>query len=187
MKFLMHILFGVEPLPYNLNIIGIREDNPITDKFNDLMCVFWKYDGRWNMIQMDVTTLAGLHWLKKPMNPKGCAILKEGQYSGCWAVGMHRGKYKALTQVKPVKVYRDDDKDAEYDMIESSVQEGMYGINIHRSHSKSEVANVNKFSAGCQVIHNPHEYDVFIKMCQEAVEVWGNSFTYTLIKESYIS
>ena len=187
MNNLGHKVFESDSKPYNLNLIGIRSDNPKANAFNDLMCAFWKYEGRWSMVQMEITTLAGLHWLKNPMNPKGCAILKEGQWSGCWGIGMHRGQYKALVQKKPVTVYRDDDKDTEYDMIESNTQEGMFGINIHRAHSKFELKDVNRFSAGCQVIQNPHEYDVFIKLCEEAVEVWGNSFTYTLIKESDIS
>jgi hypothetical protein len=180
-------IFETDSKPYNLNMVGIRSATPVSGKFNDLMVVFWKYEGIWNMIQMQITTLAGLPWMTSPMNPKGCAILKEGQWKGCWSLGMHNGKYKALVQVKPVVVYRDNDKDVEYDMIESSTDEGLFGINIHRSHSKVELMNVGKFSAGCQVVQNPHEYDVFIKLCEEAAEVWGNRFTYTLISENDIS
>jgi hypothetical protein len=90
------------------------------------------------------------------------------------------------TQAKPVDVYRDNDKDLEYDMVESSVDNGLFGINWHRANSKFESVDVNKFSAGCIVTANPHEYDMFIKICDEAAEVWGNSFTGTLIKESDI-
>lgn len=182
-----HAIFETDTKPFNLNLVGVRASNPESGKFNDLMIAFWKYEGIWNMIQMQCTTLAGIPWMTSPMNPKGCAILKEGQWRGCWAIGMHNGKYKALCQVKSVAVYRDDDKDVEYDMIEENIDEGLFGINIHRSHSKAELLNVGKFSAGCQVIQNPHEWDVFIKVLEEAAEVWGNRFTYTLINENDIS
>jgi hypothetical protein len=179
-----YAVFEGDKKAYNLNIVGIREDNPTAGKFNDLICVFWKYEGRWNMIQMQCTTLAGIHWLKKPLNKKGCAILKPGQYRGVWKLDYHQGKYKALCQRGgEVKVYRDDDKDIEYDMIESSVQEGMFGINIHRAHSKYELEDVGKYSAGCQVIQDPDEWDVFMAICEKAAKVWGNSFSYTLLKE----
>jgi hypothetical protein len=99
-------------------------------------------------------------------------------------VGYHAGKYKALCQGKALKVYRDDDKDREYDMLTESIQEGLFGINIHRAHSKHELEEVGKYSAGCQVVQDPNEWNVFINICEEAVKVWGNSFSYTLLKES---
>jgi hypothetical protein len=181
-----HSVFESDSKPFNLNIVAIREDNPTPNKFNDLLCVFWKYKGKWSMVQWECTTLAGIPWMSSPLNKKGCAILKPGQYKGAWRIGMHRGQYKALTQAKPVDVYRDNDKDLEYDMVESSVDNGLFGINWHRANSKFESVDVNKFSAGCIVTANPHEYDMFIKICDEAAEVWGNSFTGTLIKESDI-
>jgi hypothetical protein len=179
-----YAVFEGDDKAYNLNIVGIREDNPTAGKFNDLMVVFWKYEGRWNVIKMQCTTLAGIHWLENPLNPKGCAILKPGQYRGVWKLDYHQGKYKALCQRGGnVKVYRDGDKDVEYDMLEESVQEGMFGINIHRAHSKLELEKVGKFSAGCQVIQDPDEWAVFMAVCERAAKVWGNSFSYTLIKE----
>jgi hypothetical protein len=42
---------------------------------------------------------------------------------------------------------------------------------------------VNKNSAGCQVIQDPNEYDIHMKIVIKAAEIWGNSFTYTLINE----
>tara|TARA_R110000751_G_scaffold238307_1_gene339138 strand:+ start:782 stop:1384 length:603 start_codon:yes stop_codon:yes gene_type:complete len=186
MNLLGHNVFENDSKPYNVNIVAIRSDTPTPNKFNDLLCIFWKYEGIWNMVQQQCTTLAGIPWMTEPCNSKGCAILKEGQYLSAWKIGMHRGSYKALVQVNPVDVYRDNDKDLEYDMLESSVDTGVFGINLHRASSKTETLDVNKFSAGCIVTQNPHEYDVFMKICDEAVEVWGNSFTVALIKESNI-
>lgn len=179
-----HTVFKGDTKPYNLNVVGIRAIKPATNRFNDLMCVFWKYEGQWNIYKMQCTTLPGLHWLENPMNPKGCAILKEGQYKSTYSVDKHNGKYLALCQrLAPVTVYRDDDKDREYDMIASTEQTGMFGINIHRASAYKELERVNKNSAGCQVIQDPNEYEIHMDIVKKAAEVWGNSFTYTLINQ----
>ena len=67
------------------------------------------------------------------MNKHGVAILKPGQYRGSHKIRLHQGRYEALGQQKPVKVYRDKNKDGTYDLLEENVQEGLYGINIHRA------------------------------------------------------
>ena len=184
MKRLDHSVYKNDTKPYNLNIVGIRATNPTTNRFNDLMCVFWKYEGQWNIYKMQCTTLPGLHWLENPMNPKGCAILKEGQYKATYSVDKHNSKYLALCQrLGEVTVYRDDDKDREYDMIAGTEQTGMFGINLHRASEYREAERVNKNSAGCQVIQDPNEYEVHMDVVIKAAEIWGNKFTYTLINE----
>ncbi len=178
-------VFKNDTKPYNLNIVGIRASQPTTNKFNDLMCVFWKYEGQWNMYKMQCTTLPGLYWLENPMNSKGCAILKEGQYKGVYEIDLHNGKYEAICQrLGPVTVYRDDDKDTEYDMLEGTEQTGMFGINLHRASAYKELDDVDKNSAGCQVIQDPNEYEVHMGIASMAAEIWGNKFTYTLINEN---
>ena len=181
-----YAVFENDAKPFNLNIVGIRSADPKPNVFNDLLCVFWKYQGRWSMIQMDCTTESGLHWLENPLNSKGTAILKEGQWRGMWGLGLHQGKYKALKQVKPITVIRDFDKDGEYDYDSGREETGLFGINCHRANAKRESVVVGKWSAGCQVVQNPHEFDVLVKLCEEAAEVHGNSFTYTLINENDI-
>ncbi len=178
-------VFKNDTKPYNLNIVGIRASQPTTNKFNDLMCVFWKYEGQWNMYKMQCTTLPGLYWLENPMNSKGCAILKEGQYKGVYEIDLHNGKYEAICQrLGPVTVYRDDDKDTEYDMLEGTEQTGMFGINLHRASAYKELDDVDKNSAGCQVIQDPNEYEVHMGIASMTAEIWGNKFTYTLINEN---
>ena len=178
-------VFKNDTKPYNLNIVGIRAAQPTTNKFNDLMCVFWKYEGQWNIYKMQCTTLPGLYWLENPMNSKGCAILKEGQYKGVYEIDLHNGKYEAICQrLGPVTVYRDDDKDTEYDMLEGTEQTGMFGINLHRASAYKELDDVDKNSAGCQVIQDPNEYEVHMGVANMAAEIWGNKFTYTLINEN---
>ena len=130
-----------------------------------------------------MTSLPGLHWLENPMNTKGCAILKEGQYKS-YKVDKHNGKYDAICQrLGDVTVWRDDDRDREYDMVKGTEMTGKFGINLHRAHSNYELETVDKYSAGCQVIQDPDEFDVHMEVVKKAAEVWGNSFTYTLINE----
>lgn len=181
-----YAVFDDDSKPFNLNIVGIRSDKLEAGKFKDLICVFWKNEGYWNLFKSQCTTVAGLHYLQNPMNPAGCAILKPGQYRGAYRIGKHRGKYDALIQVKPVEVYRDDNRDVFFDEIDSSVQKGYFGINIHRAHYKFELDNVGKYSAGCQVIQDPNEFELFMKLAELSAEQWGDSFTYTLINESDI-
>ena len=50
-----------------------------------------------------------------------------------------------------VKVWRDNDKDSRLDTENVNVDEGMYGINIHRHSRPNEKEYVNGSSAGCQV------------------------------------
>ena len=178
-------VFESDSKPFNLNIVGVRDSSPKTNFFNDSLSVFWKYEGQWNMLTFQATTLAGLKYLKTPMNPKGCAILVPNQYKGVWKLDGHgKTKYTALCQRNgEVEVYRDADKDNEYDMIEGNTEKGYFGINIHRA-SKGERETVDGYSAGCQVIQNSDEFDVFIEICKKSEKYWGNSFSYTLLNQS---
>jgi hypothetical protein len=53
-------------------------------------------------IPVPATTDPGTFWLRNLMNPQGTAIVKQGQYIGSHGIGMHRGKYLALTQKRPL-------------------------------------------------------------------------------------
>jgi len=117
------------------------------------------------------------------------AILKPGQYRGSHKIGLHQGKYEALKQAKPLKVYRDGDRDKEYDLIEENVKQGIFGINIHRA-TKWEgrkSSQIDKWSAGCQVIAANDDFKLFMKIIKKAAGNWGNSFSYTLIESKDIT
>jgi len=181
-------VFKNDTKPYNLNIIGIRSANPVVNEFNCLMAVIWHYEGQWNLFKMQMTSLPGLYWLVNPSNPLGCAILKEGQYKGVYKIDKHNGKYEAVCQrLGNVTVYRDNDRDRQYDTVQGTENTGMFGINIHRAHQDYELETVDKYSAGCQVIQDPNEFDVFMGVVKKSAEIFGNKFTYTLINENDIN
>ncbi len=177
---------------YDVNIVGVRNsstNNRITNRFDDNVTIsFVDFDGNWQFKCYEATTDPGTHWTENLLNPDGVAILKPGQYRGSHKIRLHQGKYEALGQKKPLKVYRDGDKDNEYDLIEENVKEGIYGINIHRATAKEggKSIRVDKWSAGCQVIAANSDFKEFMEICHEAKNIWGNSFTYTLIESKDI-
>ena len=172
---------------YNLNIVGVRNSetlNEVTNKFDDYITLSYKMGGEWQFHCFDCTTDPGKHWVENVMNESGVAILKPNQYRGSHKIGLHQGKYEALRQSKPVQVYRDNNLDECYDLNEENVQEGIFGINIHRAtkYEGRKSTQIDKWSAGCQVIAANDDFTLFMEVCNKAKDVWSNSFTYTLIE-----
>ena len=178
---------------YDVNIIGVRNSdtrNKVTNKFDDTMTVSYRNgDGDWFYHEFDCTTDPGTHWVENVMNDKGVAILKPGQYRRSHKIRKHQGRYEALGQQNPVKVYRDNNRDKNYDLLEENVYEGIYGINIHRAtkYAGKKSSQVDKWSAGCQVIASNDDWTFFMKLMRKAKENWGNNFTYTLIESKDIT
>ena len=174
---------------YNLNIVGVRNGETgteVTNKFDDFLTLSYKVNGEWNYHCFDATTDPGKHWVENIMRKEGVAVLKENQYRGSHKIGLHQGKYEALRQQKPVQVYRDNDLDGNYDLLEENIQEGIFGINIHRATKweGKKSTQIDKWSAGCQVIAANDDFRLFMEICNKAKDTWGNSFTYTLINSN---
>jgi len=169
----------------NINIVGVRRDNQGTNTFDDFLLLMYREEELMVSRRYQVTTDPGKYWLQNPSNPKGTAVLKPGQYRSTWQLGKHQGKYEALVQRKPVQVYRDNNKDEviDYDSMTTMIDEGYFGINIHRSNPYDESYVINKWSAGCQVFKKVEDYNNFIEACRESAKIYGNAFTYTLITE----
>lgn len=173
---------------YNVNIIGVRSSSIIPNLFNDTMhLIYMDEDNSILHKQYKITTDAGLYWLENPSRVEGTAILVPNQYRGSYEIGLHRGRYSALCQRKPVQVYRDGNKDNRHDFEPHTIMTGFFGINIHRANSTRESTRVDKWSAGCQVFANPEEYREFMYIIRKSASMYGNSFTYTLITEEDIN
>tara|TARA_R110000824_G_scaffold124707_3_gene283464 strand:+ start:850 stop:1470 length:621 start_codon:yes stop_codon:yes gene_type:complete len=169
----------------NLNLIGVRRDNQGTNTFDDFLLVMYRDEVLMISDRYQITTDPGKYWLNNPSNPKGTAVLIPGQYRGTWQLGKHQGKYEALVQRRPVKVYRDNNKNdvIDYNNLTLLSDEGYFGINIHRSNPYDQSYVVNRWSAGCQVFKKVEDYNNFIQVCRDSADIYGNSFTYTLITE----
>jgi len=170
--------------PYQLNIVGVRNDSTTPNSFDDTMYVFWKDDaGKWQGKFYNITTDPGTYWLNNPENPQGTAILKEGQYINSHQIGLHRGNYKALTQKNPVTVLRDYDRNAVLDFVNGKEDTGLFGINIHRASATGTTKTIDKYSAGCQVFENADDFANFLSLADKHKDLYGNNFTYTLVDE----
>ena len=172
---------------YDVNIVGVRNSETkgkVTKAFDDCITISYKVEGEWQFHCFPCTTDPGSHWVENILNEKGVAILKPNQYRGSHKLRLHAGKYLALGQKKDVTVYRDNNRDGNYDLNESKTDTGLFGINIHRATGRSggKSTRVDKWSAGCQVIADNDDWHQFLDICQTAREVHGNSFSYTLLE-----
>jgi hypothetical protein len=171
---------------YDVNIVGIRNSVPgqaVTNLFDDWLTVSYRVGGQWKFHIWPATTDPGRKGVLEYGNPGGVARLVEGQYRGSHAIGLHKGKYTALRQRNPVKVFRDSNKDMKYD--ETRIFEGVFGINIHKAGKDS--TRVENWSEGCQVFKREADFNEFMAICAKARENHGNAFTYTLIESNDIS
>jgi hypothetical protein len=170
----------------DLNIVGVRNSatgKAVTNAFDDVITVSYKKDGQWIYKEWMNTTDPGTKGVKEYKNAKGVARLVPGQYRSSHNIGLHQGKYEALKQINPVKVYRDNDKNMTYD--ESKIDTGIFGINIHKAGVDSTF--VENWSEGCQVFKRIADFDEFMNICRAASKVHGNKFTYTLIESKDIA
>jgi hypothetical protein len=101
-----------------------------------------------NVTEWKGSTDPGQYYLQHPLNPQGCAQLKEGIHM--FKPGTHQGRFLAFVQAESFHVNRLDSKGN----IET-VEFGEFGIHIH---SGGPGLNVDRFSAGCQVIWSPEGY-----------------------------
>jgi hypothetical protein len=175
---------------YNLNIVGVRNSNTngvVTNKFDDMITLTYEVGDVLKYHEFDATTDPGAHWEKNLLSKDGVAILVPNQYRGSHTIGMHQGKYEALKQQKPVKVYRDKNMDGKYDMLAENIQEGIFGINIHKAGSRIEGSTqIDKWSAGCQVLSKESDFNKLMELAHKASALYGKSFTYTLIESKDI-
>jgi hypothetical protein len=194
MKRLGYKVFENDALDLNLNIVGIRNPSARLDKFDCTIHVFWKYAGQWEHKSWPITTFPGSRYLvEKLLNPRGAAILVPGQYLGVYALDLHGGRYRALCQRNgAVNVYRDGDRDRVFDLEPATIQNGSFGINIHAPQTIAEGVTKSSYiadrvyaaSAGCQVFQRSGDFLIFRSICDAAVKVHGNQFSYTLLTTS---
>ena len=170
---------------FDVNIVGIRNattGQKVTNAFDDYLTISYKENGEWKFHMWPATTDPGKKGVLEYHNAAGVARLVEGQYRGSHGIGLHQGKYEALKQAKNVKVYRDANKDLNYD--ENKIAEGIFGINIHKAGADSTY--VENWSEGCQVFKKSADFDAFMAIVRKSRDIHGNSFTYTLIETTDI-
>ena len=161
---------------YNLNIIAVRSPDPISGAMDDALVVAYRDGGgawicRWWPATVD--PMPG--YLRQPIHQDGTAILCPGQYRGAYELGLHRGR-RALVQVGPVRVWRDDDRDTVLDW-HGDIAEGFFAINVHDRAGPMDTA-----SAGCIVLDRAH-LPAVLALAGRAVAEWGPRLTLTVVEQ----
>jgi len=172
---------------FNLNIVGVRNSKPgkkVTNVFDDLLTVSFLENGIWKYYEWPITTDPGRKAVVFFKAKNGVARLVPGQYRNSHSIRLHKNEYEALCQDTPLKVFRDSNKDMTFD--EKIIQEGVFGINIHRSNPRTESTLVEDWSEGCQVFRRRKDFDEFMDISRKARNIYGNKFTYTLIESSIV-
>jgi hypothetical protein len=155
----LYLMHGAE-WDEDINIFGIRDIDDIQqDVFNDYICVatdtIYKYNA---------TVDPAVYWTKMGgagTKQKGVAHLCLGFYKNAYKVGIHKS-YEALIQKGgPVTIWRDKNHNFEND--DNVIESGFFGINIHRASAYTRTQEIGRYSAGCQVIQDPHDFNDFMK------------------------
>ena len=175
--------------PWNVNVIAVRTKDGVPNVFDDwLHIVYQDAAGNWQNLAVKCTTDPGLYFLHKPYNPDfGTAILVAPQQArSVYRIDKHAGQYDALCQrgKNPVSVYRDRNKDSIHDHDPDTITSGSnYGINVHRASAYKASKAVHNWSAGCVVCQCPLEFDTVMAVLKKSADVYGNSFTLTILNQ----
>lgn len=105
----------------------------------------------------------GWWYTLNPMNPDGCARIKNPAQFKAWRVGVHGGAkpHPALVQVAAVEVYRDRNKDMQ--RTGDRLDQGLFGINQHWGYG---MQFVDRASAGCMTAPDWKGHLAFIELCK---------------------
>ena len=168
-----------------LTIVGIRMSNK-ANKFDDYVGVRWLTKDTDVFRLYPATTKPGLHWLLKPMNKRGTACMVIGFYRSLWRIGKHQGKYDALTQISPITLWMDGDKDGELEYTNKVSFSVPVGINLHKasdnwlSVKREQLLNlsVGAWSAGCQVIASAKHFNMLMWFVKQSGQ---GLFDYVLV------
>lgn len=161
------------------HIIGFRTpryDRKCCNKFVDYIAVIVDGNlfGPW-----PATTRPGLYYTVNPMNGKDTCSIHPGQYVNCFQTGTYKN-YTAIRQIKAIKYYVDDNKDAYHDDNESKTQTAIRGTHIHKAGRASTL--VDRWSAGCQVFAKEADFNTFMKLIKgKGCGQKNDIYTYTLL------
>lgn len=175
---------------YNIVYIeGIDGDGKVnsdqSNHFNDRRLVVQLLGGKPKIIgNWDATTEPGYRYTYRPVNSKGAARIKFGQYKA-WRVGTHYGggaePHEALVQVASITVHRDFNKD----LIRTGdkLDTGLFDINQHWGYDLPR-NNVSFASAGCLVGRSRQGHREFMQLIKQDKRYQLNKryiFTTTII------
>lgn len=168
-------------IPSDYWILGIQSDEDAFNVFDDK---FYLFKGEKFIMVVTGTTNAGAegHLNYKKYNPGGVAVIKTNEwYYDVWRYGLHKSKMEALRQIRPIKFYRDNDRDGKTEEVGKLYNEIIYA-NFHTvSYDKRKgyiLKLIGGWSVACQVCNNVEEYYKIIALTKNQ-----NAVSYCLLKE----
>ena len=168
-------------IPNDYWILGVQSKEDLYDSFDDK---FYLFKGTKFVTVTTGTTNAGTTGLMnyEKYSKDGVLVVKTDEwYYGLWVFGLHRGKMPALKQIRPIKYFRDWNKNKKVEEI-GKMYEGIRGVNFHTVTYQKAMDLIRRliggWSVGCQVINNVRKYFEILDLVKNQKDV-----TYCLIKE----
>lgn len=173
-KYMQQKQYHVATGPREFNIVYVEGMNPDgtlnndkPNEFNDIRMVIEFVNGKPKIVgSWEGTTEPGRHYtIEKPMNAKGAARIRFGQYKA-WRMGMHgvSNPHRALVQVAPVSVHRDFNQD--FQRIGDFVDTGIFAINQHWGYDYPK-NDVRDAGAGCLVGRSTQGHKDFLEIIEQ--------------------
>lgn len=172
-----------------VNIFGVRkkDDTALRNKYDDVI----GFDINGEIHLFEGTTHPGKYYTVNPLNQLGCAHVKEGFHKDVWQIGFHMPDtsfgHEAFVQTGgKITVVRDKNKNGLIDNDEIEYV-GFFGINLHGG-GKAEIDDINRDSAGCQVLRHRTELANIILPEIKKLDCYKNNpkmkFSYLLLNET---
>ena len=164
----------------NLNLVVSRAIPGSPNAFDDqLFCIWWDEHEQIHALHWMVTADPGFYYLYAPMRRDGTAVLcHPQQIRAGFTLGKHKGAYDCLVQTRPLKVWRDANKDGIVDYGGKEYIDSQ-GIQIHKAGEMS--TQVGKWSAGCVVFAREADFEEFMALVMASAKVYGKTFTLTIL------
>jgi hypothetical protein len=142
--------------PYSVTLGGVRSDDAVSNKFNDILfSSYWDDKGKLNSVIVEGTTDTGITARLDPNNKDGVAIIQHDvQHRGVYQYQNpkvnaefrgHKGQ-EAFRQIKKMKMWRDNNKDSKIDF--GLTEE--FSLSFTNGHNMGNLGvQVNNWSEGC--------------------------------------
>ncbi len=182
---------------YDLNIGAVRSNNLSSNRFNDYMFVLWHDpDGMRQCVIVCCTTDPGQYYRDEPMRMEGTALMVPGQYRGAYTMGHHKG-IPAFVQIGKMNFWRLQPHEwnnlVQFKLLNEHPESfpahetSIISANIHRASRLRVSTQIDKWSAGCQVVPDAGYLDFMIHLAHRQIEYGhGSNFSYTLFTENQI-
>jgi hypothetical protein len=152
---------GFKSIPKGLWLIFIRSNEDEPNRFDDKVYIM---QNEKSISVSSCTTNSGTYGLLnfKKWNQKGTAIIKFDEwYYDTYKYGLHKGKMPALRQVKPMKYFRDGNKNLkseENGQIHTEIAYTNIHFNSYTNRTKLLTWLIGEWSVGCMVLNDGDFY-----------------------------